>query len=951
MKHIRSVPVLYISLTALISIMLLPAGAPASGTYVYRVTDEWGYNDSEFWPTAVATDSSGNIYVANADGDCILKYDSDGAFLTAWGTSLLDEPMGIAVDNSMGYVYVADTGNDRIQVFTTGGTYVKQIGGPGDDPLEFDQPHGLSVHGGVLYVADRFNDRIQLIITATDSFDSIIAIDQPVDITHSSSGNTYVASAGEETVFVYDNNTQIGQFGSWGLCDGQFIYPLSLAAGVFGNDIYVLDSELSEVQKFTSSGTFVDSWGAPGTGTGRLSRPRGIACGTFTGGEAVIVADSDNCRIQRVSTDGDYLDQWRADGIGPYNLDRPRGVAFDAAGNVYVADSSHCRIMKYDSSGTYLLQWGRCSDGNEQLSWPIGLAVGASGHVYVADSDNCRIKKFTDNGTFISMWGTEGNGPGQFDEPQGVAVDGSGYVYVADTGNHRIQKFLDNGTAVTHIASWGKVDPVNGYPVPGNGDGEFEYPHDVAVDGSGYVYVADSGNCRIQQLTTGGTFQQWWGRNSFGSPDCGSGPGEFDWPVSVAVDSGYIYVADTGNDRIQMIDPDDNGTSLLILGDNGTGFGNGEFLEPRGVAVRGDLICAADTGNSRIQMFDNSTFQTAWGDKIMPDGQLSGAEGIAAGPDGTVYVLDTQNHRVQTFNSDGVFLDQWGSLGSDPGQFFLPGGIAVVEAVTRTLLYVADTGNSRVQKFDTDGTYLTSWSSWSADNATDALSGPRGIAADFDNGTVTVYVADTHNDRLVVFNENGDRIDVYGSSGEGSGQFDWPCDIALYRDSGLTIYVADGGNDRIQIFNTAEGISYQGQWGSTGCDNGSFEEPRHVAADDNGSIYVTDECTGRVQKFTSAGSFMGSWGSDYGEDCEFGDAAALAADGSDILLASWDQVLRFAQDAAPGCSLPLNETSRLIPNSSLCFSVSSWNRGNVLVNVILALFSWSSPLLSLEIIS
>ena len=138
------------------------------------------------------------------------------------------------------------------------------------------------------------------------------------------------------------------------------------------------------------------------------------------------------------------------------------------------------------------------------------------------------------NYQFVTGWGMQGSANGQFFNPDGVAVDSSGYVYVADTFNYRIQKFSPTGTFVT---GWGSQ---------GGGNGQFAYPIGVAVDSSGYVYVVEAGfNHRIQKFTSTGTFVTAWG-----SPGVRMGSSAF--RTGVAVDSsGYVYVADTGNDRIQ----------------------------------------------------------------------------------------------------------------------------------------------------------------------------------------------------------------------------------------------------------------------------------------------------------------------------------------------------------------------------------------------------------------
>ena len=190
-----------------------------------------------------------------------------------------------------------------------------------------------------------------------------------------------------------------------------------------------------------------------------------------------------------------------------------------------------------------------------------------------------------------TAWGSYGSDDSQFSYPSGVAVD-DGYVYVADTGNYRIQKFDSSGTFVT---AWGSY---------GLRKGQFSYPSGVAVY-DGYVYVADSYNCNIQKFDSSGTFVTAWGFY-------GGYPGQFSYPSGVAVHDEYVYVADTGNYRIQKFDS--SGTFVSKWGFYGTTY-PGEFITPLAVAVDADgYVYVADTDNFRIQKFDSSgTFISKWG--------------------------------------------------------------------------------------------------------------------------------------------------------------------------------------------------------------------------------------------------------------------------------------------------------------------------------------------------
>ncbi|NDB92760.1 MAG: hypothetical protein EB167_08735, partial [Nitrososphaeria archaeon] len=184
------------------------------------------------------------------------------------------------------------------------------------------------------------------------------------------------------------------------------------------------------------------------------------------------------------------------------------------------------------------------------------------------------------NAIFVNTIGTQGTGNGQFRTPIGVVINSTGFVYVADTGNDRVQIFTSGGGAYS-----------SQFGTQGTGNGQFDGPTGIAVNSTGYVYVADTGNDRVVILNKSGTFI-----SSFGSS--GSSNGLFDGPTGISVNStGYVYVADTGNDRVQIFAP--SGGYVGKFGAQGTG--NGQFQTPIGVVVDSSgYVRVADTGNDRI---------------------------------------------------------------------------------------------------------------------------------------------------------------------------------------------------------------------------------------------------------------------------------------------------------------------------------------------------------------
>ncbi|RJP21798.1 MAG: 6-bladed beta-propeller [Candidatus Abyssobacteria bacterium SURF_5] len=261
--------------------------------------------------------------------------------------------------------------------------------------------------------------------------------------------------------------------------------------------------------------------------------------------------------------------------LSPIELDAPIGVAVDIAGTIYVTDAASDRVLRFSPSGAFIGEFGSFGTGQGLFRDPAGIAVSPDS-IYVVDSGNDRVQRFDLTGTFVSEWGILGSQPGEFNDPFGIAVDPTG-VYVTDRVNDRVQKFTADGIFLFSIIG-------------------FNEPHGIASSGS-LIFVADTSNHRIQVFTVDGTFVTQWG--SFGS-----GPGQFQFPADVAVDSSNrVYVTDRGNNRIQVFT-----TTGAFLDSFGTaGSGPAEFQAPEGIAITpADDLVVADTGNGRFQVLTNN---------------------------------------------------------------------------------------------------------------------------------------------------------------------------------------------------------------------------------------------------------------------------------------------------------------------------------------------------------
>lgn len=259
------------------------------------------------------------------------------------------------------------------------------------------------------------------------------------------------------------------------------------------------------------------------------------------------------------------------------------------------------------------------------------------------------------------------------------------------------------------------------------------------------------------------------------------------------------------------------------------------------------------------------------------DGQFLFPSDIAIDSSGNLIVADNNNHRVQKLDSSGSFLFKLGAFGGNgtsgngDGEFWFPFGVATDSSNN---IYVTDTTNSRIEKFDSSGNYIgwlgfcNSGSNCNLGNSTSMgfsctastcsapigstgnghFNGPKGIAIDSSD---KIYVADTSNHRVQIFDSSGNFLSKFGGFGSGDGQFSSPIAITTNNSE---IIIADTGNNRVQIFDSS-GV-FQLKFGSSGSGDGQFDSPEGIEVDSLSNIFVSDKNNLRIQKFNSTGGFV-----------------------------------------------------------------------------------------------
>jgi DNA-binding beta-propeller fold protein YncE len=827
----------------------------------------------------LAFDSAGNIYLADTYNNRIRKIDTSSNVITVAGSTqgFVDaqgiaaqfyQPTALIVD-STGNIYVADSGNNRIRKIDTASNVTTVAGSTagfadGSNGL-FSSPKGISLSGSNIYVADTGNNRIRMFVPGATT-----TVTQLIVTTLAGSTQGFLNAQGS---------------------NAQFYYPFGVAVDSAGI-VYVADTYNNRIRKIDTSSNVTTLAGSTqgflnGQGiAAQFYNPNGVAVDSAG---IVYVADTQNNRIRKIDTAsnvttlaGSTLGFTNAQGTSAQFF-TPLGIAIDSTGIVYVADQGNNRIRKIDTSSNVTTLAGSTSGflnaqgTSAQFFTPTGIAIDSAGILYVTDTNNNRIRKIdtSSNVTTLAGGSTIGFADGQgtaarFNGPNAVAVDSAGIVYVADTYNSRIRK-IDTSSNVTTLAG-STAGFLNGQGT----SAQFAGPFGVAVDSAGIVYVADFGNNRIrkiaqQSITVPTSLVTTVAGSNSGFADGQGTSALFNSPQGISLSGSNIYVADTGNNRIRLIDASSNVTTVAGSTAGFADGSNGLFTSPQGISLSGSNIYVADTGNNRIRLIDASSNVTtvAGSNAGFSNGTASNA--LFSSPGGiltdgtTIYVADTGNNRIrkianeQVTSSTTVITTVAGSnSGFADGQgtsalFNSPQGISL----SGSNIYVADTGNNRIRKIDTASNVTTVAGSNAgfADGTSAQFSGPQAISLSGSN----IYVADTGNNRIRLIDASSNVTTVAGSnSGFADGQgtsalFTSPQGISL---SGSNIYVADTGNNRIRKI-TSTGLVTTVAGSNAGFSNGPasnalFSSPGGIIADGN-TIYTADTGNNRIRMIALSG--------------------------------------------------------------------------------------------------
>ena len=268
--------------------------------------------------------------------------------------------------------------------------------------------------------------------------------------------------------------------------NSQFSYPYGICCDKDGN-IFVADRSNHRIQKFTSNGEYLMSFGSHGNQNSQFNYPIGIECDKYNN---IWVVDYCNHRIQKFDSNGNYL--LKIGGISSGNGDsqfyNPWDITSDNEGNIWIADTYNHRIQKFTCNGQFLMKFGTNGNQDSQFNYPSGITFDKHhNHIWVVENEGHRIQKFDLNGNYLMKFGSEGNNNSQFKNPWNISIDEEGYIWITDSNNNRIQQFDSDGN---FIQSFG---------TPGNANSQFKCPTGICCFGN-WMYVVDTDNHRVQKF-------------------------------------------------------------------------------------------------------------------------------------------------------------------------------------------------------------------------------------------------------------------------------------------------------------------------------------------------------------------------------------------------------------------------------------------------------------------
>jgi sugar lactone lactonase YvrE len=710
-----------------------------------------------------------------------------------------------------------------------------------------------------------FSDGGKILGTATLSNGSA-AFTEPANalglrtITASYSGDANFASSATGTVITVAGTGQAGHSGDYGqAANAQIQYPYGLAADAAG-DVFIADTANDVVREVVrATGQII-----PVAGNGQAGY-------SGDGGPATIA-----------------------------QLDAPYGVALDSAGNLFIADFENAvvrevvhasgRIFTVAGNHTYGYSGDNGPATKAQLFSPTGVAVNSAGDLFIADpEDNVVREVIKASAEIITVAGNgqagySGDGgpapKAELDQPYGVALDAGGDLFISDSLNHVVREVVIPDDNIVTVAGNGQF----GYS--GNGGpatkGELKYPHGVALDSAGDLFIADTVNNVVREVVAGAGQIVTVAGNGAGGYGGDGGPATqafFDSENGVALDTaGDLFIADSFNHRIRqvtaparvLVQPDATTTSIessatsavvgqlvtftanVVANSPGSGTPTGTVTFRDGAIAVGTAVLNGGTAKLSIPLTN------------------LGARAITASYSGSADFAASSTGEITTVAGIGTQGYSGDYLLPIDAQLYTPGRVTVDSAGD---LFIADTNNAVVREvfpaspeivtIAGDGTFGYSGDGKSATKA--QLTSPYGVAVD---SSGNLFIADSGNEvvrevvaatqTIITFAGNGKRGYGGDQGPAAAAQLNHPLGVAL--DSAGNLFIADSGNNRIREVIKASGkiitVAGNGTSGYSGdgksATKAQLGSPEGVAVDSSGNLFIADSGNEVVREVVAA---------------------------------------------------------------------------------------------------
>jgi len=500
-----------------------------------------------------------------------------------------------------GDIFAVDSKLNKVIHFDSNLAVLSEWGGLAN-PTKFHGPQTVDEQGGIVYVSD--GTRIQKFDGSGNYIGSILTNFNISAVCVTSNNLVYaiMQSVGRIQGTSTIGPGPTGGFGGGvGSGNGQFLSPADLWTDTATGNIYVLEN--NRVQVLSSAGTYLSQWAVGGggmddNGAGGLMVATGAACSTYDGAGTLLSSQS-----------AGSLGFWR--------------VSEGPGGQRIFASYNSGTITKTDAAGTVLQTWADGLTRTGQSTQPLGMAVFGA-NLYVIDAAGLRVNKFDLNGAAQLAWST-GTGSSS---TNGIATDSAGNVYVPhDLASGNIQKFSPTGAL---LATFGTA---------GTSTGQLSFATSVAVDSGGDILVTDRNRQKVLRYNSAGTFVSEFGVN-------GTLPGQFQSPWGIAVESsGNILVGDPSRSTVQRFSPAGVFMAVVI---------SGVMPYDLSVSSLGNIavVYEPNVGTNQVRIYSpTGTLLRSLGCQGPAPGQFYHPRGLAFGPGGVLFVSDTDNLRLQKFNT------------------------------------------------------------------------------------------------------------------------------------------------------------------------------------------------------------------------------------------------------------------------------------------------------------